>query len=80
MPNLNQTIYYMNREQEEEHVASRAATLGLPYMNLSGYPLVKEILDNIPEESAIQFQVIPYLKIGNDIKVGVVDPQKRQDD
>lgn len=74
MANINQTIYFLNREQEEQHTEDRAKRLGMPYINLSNYPLVKEVLDLVPEVQAIKYQVVPYLKIGRDVKIGVVDP------
>jgi type IV pilus assembly protein PilB len=78
MVDVNRTIFFLNRQQEEQHAKDRAARLGISYIDLAGYPLVKEVLDFIPQEKAMQFQVIPYLKVGNDIKIGVVDPQNTE--
>lgn len=78
MVDVNRTIFFLNRQQEEQHAKDRAAKLGIPYIDLAGYPLVKEVIDLIPQEKAMQFQVIPYLKVGNDIKIGVVDPQNTE--
>ncbi|PIS08092.1 type II secretion system protein GspE [Candidatus Berkelbacteria bacterium CG10_big_fil_rev_8_21_14_0_10_43_13] len=78
MANINDTIYSVNRQQEEQHVQEKAKTLGLPYINLAGYPMVKEVLDLIPEAKAIQLKIIPYLKIGTGVKIGVVDPENEE--
>jgi len=78
MVDIKNKIYYLNREQEERHTEELAKKLKLPYINLVSYPLLEEILNTIPEESAIQYQVIPYLKIGKEIKVGVVDPSDQK--
>ena len=78
MTNIDNTIYFLNREQEEAHTKDRAVKLGLPYIDLSGYPIVKEILDLVPEEKAIQHQMIPYLKIGESIKAGLVNPSNQE--
>jgi len=75
---INNTIYSVNRQQEEQHVQDRAKKLGLLYVSLAGYPMVKEVLDIIPEDKAIQFQIIPYLKIGTEVKIGVVDPESEE--
>lgn len=75
MADLDKTIYLLNREQEEAHTEERARKLHLPYMNLVGYPIIKEVFDLIPEEMAIRYRAVPYLKIGKQIKVGLVDPQ-----
>lgn len=75
MTNIDNTIYSLNRGQEEAHTKEKAAKLGLPYIDLFSYPMVKEILDLIPEQQAIMHQIIPYLKIGQGVKVGLVNPQ-----
>ena len=75
MSHIDDTIYLIDREQEEQHTQERAKKLGIPYINLSDYPLLKEVLDLIPEPLALVFQIAPYLKIGRDLKVAVVDPQ-----
>lgn len=78
MVDLKNTLYYLNREQEETHAQETAKKLGLPYIDLTGYPLVKEILDIIPEQTAMQYQVVPYLKIGTEVKVGLVSPKNKE--
>ena len=74
MVDIKNKIYYLNREQEERHTEELAKKASLPYINLANYPLTEEILDSVPEESAIQYQAIPYLKIGKTIKIGVTQP------
>ena len=71
---IKDKVYYLNRVQEERHTEELAKKTQLPYINLVNYPLLEEILKIIPEESAILYQVIPYLKIGKTVKVGLVDP------
>lgn len=75
MVNIDNTVYSLTRQQEENHTEERAKKMGLPYINLMSYPLVKEILDLIPEEMAMSYRVIPYLKIGKEVKVAVVNPE-----
>ena len=65
MVDIKNKLYYMNREQEERHTEELAKKLQLPYINLVNYPLLEEILNAIPEESAVQYEIIPYLKIGS---------------
>jgi type IV pilus assembly protein PilB len=72
---ISKKIFYLNREQEELHTQTRAKELGLPYISLTSYPLVKEILSIIPEEFAAKYEIIPYLKIGKDVKIGVTNPE-----
>ncbi|MFA6963201.1 MAG: GspE/PulE family protein [Patescibacteria group bacterium] len=74
MVDINNTISFLTREQEERHTKETAAKLKLPYMNLVNYPIVKEVLEVIPEEDAIAYQVAPFLKVGHQIRIGMVDP------
>lgn len=77
MADINQTIYYLNREQEERHTQEMAKSLNLPYISLAGYPLTKEVLDLIPEQNCIQYRILPYLKIGKSVKIGMVHPNDK---
>lgn len=78
MTDLKNTLYYLNREQEESHAQENAKKLGLPYIDLTSYPLVKEVLDIIPEEMAVRYKAVPYLKIGGEVKVGLVAPKNKE--
>ncbi|HOX41568.1 MAG TPA: GspE/PulE family protein [bacterium] len=75
MTTINDTIYLLNREEEERLTQEQAKKLKMPYVNLINYPLVKEVLDLISEEEVIQHQVVPYLKIGDSVRVATVDPE-----
>lgn len=77
MPDINKTIYFLNREQEERHVQEAAKKLNLPYINLSSYPISNEILNIVPKQDALRYQVIPYLKLGSSLKVGVTNPRDK---
>ncbi|MCX6808323.1 MAG: GspE/PulE family protein [Candidatus Berkelbacteria bacterium] len=74
LKDIKTTLGNINREMEEKHAAELAAALGLNYINLSGYPMVEEVLAVIPEEMATIHKVVPYLRLNNQVKVGVVDP------
>jgi type IV pilus assembly protein PilB len=74
MIDISKTIYSLNREQEERHTQELAKRFNLPYINLVGYPLTKEVLDLIPLNKIVQYKVVPYLKIGKNVKVGMVNP------
>lgn len=77
MTDINKTIYFLNREQEERHTQEAAQKLNVPYINLSSYPITEEVLNLIPKEAALRFQVVPYLKIGLNVKVGVTNPSDK---
>jgi len=73
LANIDKTIYYLNREQEENHTKNLAKRLNLPYINLTNYPLTLDLLRIIPEDKVILYKAIPYLKIGKIVKVGLVN-------
>ncbi len=74
MVDINNTINYLTREQEERHTKETAAKLKLPYMNLVNYPIVNEVLEIIPEDDAISYQIAPFLRVGHQIRIGMMDP------
>lgn len=74
MVDINKKIYALNREQEERHTQEAAEKFGVPYIDLSNYPIVSEVLFVIPQEISLQYQIITYLKIGSNIKVGMTNP------
>lgn len=78
MSNIDNTIYRLNRDQEEQHTKARAQKLGMQYVDLLSYPLVKEILELIPEINAIQYELIPYLKISKELRVGITSPENQE--
>lgn len=77
MTDIGKTIFYLNREQEERHTQEYAKKMNLPYVNLTSYPIVPEVLAIITKESALRYQIVPYLKIGKTIKYGAVNPKDK---
>lgn len=75
MVDIDKTIFYLNRGQEERHTQEAAKRLNVAYINLSNYPIAHEVLDLISKEKALQFQVIPYLKVESSVKVGMTNPK-----
>lgn len=59
---------------KEKETRERAASLGLPYINLVNFPIGQEALRLIPENDARALQAIPFLSSENEIRIGVVNP------
>lgn len=78
MSNLDNTIDYLNREQEERHAEERAKALNLPYINLINYPIVPELLLLFSETEIVKYGVVPYLKVSKDVKIGVLNPKNQE--
>lgn len=75
MPDIGQKLFALNSEQEERHTKEFAEKLKMPYVDLIGYPFAPDVLNSIPFNEAIKYKLIPFLKIGPSVKVGMVDPQ-----
>lgn len=56
----------------------RAEELGLPFIDLTGKNIPNDVLREIPEESAIFYQIIPFAKDEKTLKVGLVNPEDLQ--
>lgn len=75
MPDINLTLQHMAREDEEKHAQTKASSLGLPYINLVGYPVAPEVLAIIPQDQAIANSVVAYLRAGELIRVASDNPE-----
>lgn len=74
MVDIDKKLYTMRRQEEEEQTAAKAQAAGLPYIDLVGYPFASEIFSVFPAEEMQQYNFVPYLKIGREIRVGVINP------
>lgn len=63
------------RFKELEVDAQRqAASLGVEYVNLKGFPISPEALTQIPQERAQALKTVCFLFTGSDIRLAAVDP------
>ncbi|MEK7131809.1 MAG: ATPase, T2SS/T4P/T4SS family, partial [Patescibacteria group bacterium] len=58
---------------KEEMVAKQAASFGLPYIDLSAFPITGEALRIIPEELAEEKKIICFFSTVEEIRLGGVD-------
>jgi len=63
---------------KEREVESKAATIGVPYINLKGFPVSPEALKLVPEEQAQELEALPFFYTGEEVRVGAVDPTKKE--
>ncbi|HQP11453.1 MAG TPA: GspE/PulE family protein [Candidatus Omnitrophota bacterium] len=73
--NIEKALIKLELVTEEDIVKVRANVLGIPYMDLSDYIIDPEIIAMVPKEVCLKFSLVPLFKIGNNITVGMVDPQ-----
>ena len=60
---------------DEELASTKAAILGVPYLDLNNYRLDRELVKQIPEKLAKKFSLLPLFATGNSLSIGMVDPQ-----
>ncbi len=59
---------------DEELASTKAAILGVPYLDLNSYRLDREMIKLIPEKIAKKYSLIPLFATGNSLSIGMVDP------
>ncbi|MBI4426101.1 MAG: type II/IV secretion system protein [Candidatus Kerfeldbacteria bacterium] len=63
--------------KEKEHLTQeRGSRLGLPYINLTGFPIGPETLATIAKDVAVKLQVVCFLRSGHEIRLAAVDPER----
>ena len=65
------------REKEDE-TARLAASIGVPYINLKGFPISPEAIVLLSEEQASTMKAICFLSTGSELRLGAVDPKAQQ--
>ncbi len=59
-------------KEREAETAKDADLLGIPYINLSDFPITSEAMKTLPENEARERQIVCFYFSGNDSRVGVV--------
>src|SRR3989344_5815489 len=70
---LREAFTGLNRKFEDEGAQRRAATIGLPYFDLRGFPIEQEALMLISEQQARELGAIPFDNEARRVKLGFVD-------
>lgn len=66
-----ETIGLRERETETER---KAQNLGIPYINLKGFPINPDALVLIPQEQSAQLKVISFLFTGPELRIATTQP------
>ncbi len=67
-------------KEKEDTVQSTATSLGLPYIDLSAFPVSSESLRMIPEAFVREKGVVCFYSTADEIRVGCLAPSKEVDD
>jgi type IV pilus assembly protein PilB len=58
----------------ERQTEERAATFGLPYIDLFGFPISPEAIALIAEADAVRLRIVCFFYDGANVRIGVLDP------
>lgn len=71
---LEQALLKNNLVNTEELLKAKSSVLGVPYFDLTDVTIPSEILQLFPEDSVLHYKFVPIKKEGNQLMVGMVDP------
>ncbi|MFA6594261.1 MAG: GspE/PulE family protein [Candidatus Buchananbacteria bacterium] len=70
---LQQKLAQIKIKEKEDEVAKNADALGLPYINLVGFPISPDALSSIDEAAAKAAQAVCFFNNGSELRVGCVN-------
>ncbi len=71
---LTSRMAEIEKQGKEKEAEMGAATIGLPYISLKGFPISPDALRLIPEEQARTLRVICFFFNGPQLRIGAVNP------
>ncbi|MBI4133117.1 Flp pilus assembly complex ATPase component TadA, partial [Candidatus Uhrbacteria bacterium] len=75
---LTGKMYALELAAKEREVQSRAAALGIPYINLKAFPISPEALALVPEERATELRTLCFFYSGAEVRLAAVDPSQKE--
>ncbi|MDA1060663.1 MAG: GspE/PulE family protein [bacterium] len=68
----------VNRDFQEQSTSKKAESLGIPYIDIGKTPLNPDFLRLLDYEIAKKARVIPFFKVGKNLRVAVEDPDSAE--
>lgn len=75
---MPEALTAINLEFKEKTVRDKAKQLGFEYVEIGKTPINPDLLKVIDFETAQAAMVIPFLRIGKDLRIAIVDPEKAE--
>lgn len=72
---LQEKMQQLRLQDKERELMGKAQLMGLPYMNLQGFPISADSIAIIPEEVARELRIVSFWSAINDLRIGAVDPE-----
>ncbi len=70
---FDKKIHQMDLKNKEDLVVQQAASIGLPHIDLTSFPITVEALRTIPEKDALSQKVICFFNVPEEIRLACLD-------
>jgi len=74
MSDLDKALQIFSRSGEEKATKDQSQRIGVPYVNLVGYPFTPDVLSVVPREEAVKYRVVSFFKLNDGVKVATDSP------
>lgn len=71
---IQQKMAEIAKKRKEAETQARASALGFDYVSLEKFPISAEALQLVPRAQAKEHKVIAFLYVGNEVRLGAVNP------
>ncbi len=68
-------MHEVRLKEKEIQTQTQASTIGVPYVNLKGFPISPEALRQIPQEQAEALKTVCFLYTGTEIRIASANPK-----
>jgi type IV pilus assembly protein PilB len=73
---LTETMGTVRLQEKERETAEKASSLGLPYIQLRGFPIAPEALSLLTSDVAKTLDAVIFFMVGDEIRIGTTKPGK----
>jgi type IV pilus assembly protein PilB len=77
MADLEKTLHFISRDEEERVTREYAQRLGLPYINLADYTFPPDVFGLIPQDDAGKYRLVAFLREGNSVRLASPSPEDK---
>ncbi len=74
----SETSYEQLKQEADNSFDKQASLAAIPYLDLSGKNISRDILSYIPEHIAKRFQIVPIEEKNGDLIVSMIDPEDQE--
>ncbi|KKW02150.1 MAG: hypothetical protein UY34_C0003G0001, partial [Parcubacteria group bacterium GW2011_GWA2_48_9] len=71
---FEEKMHEIDIKEKERLTQERAIELGIDYIMLKGFPIATEVLSLIPEEDARRLKTVAFVRSGDELRLGSIDP------